>query len=193
MFLSPFRSPPTRNPLKAGTAANVHVHWYHPRPFLSSSPDLTKLATHRIGYSTTRAADPNTGQPYMAPAQQYYDPSQYYGAYQGYAQPQQQPYGGMRAPSQGGRQGSFSRTNNTFHFPSNASLFWLTTNQPRTGGPRTRGMGIAGLPQAIQDLLNQCFLSGSVSTADVPDSIYDSLSDFDGCPEHRSCLQSIFP
>jgi hypothetical protein len=47
-------------------------------------------------------------------------------------------------------------------------------------GSRSKGMGLAGFSTAIQDQFKQCFASGILSADDVPDSIYDSLTDFDG-------------
>lgn len=47
------------------------------------------------------------------------------------------------------------------------------------GGRAGKGLGLAGLSRPIQDMFQQCFTAGRCIAEDVPDSIYDSLHDFD--------------
>lgn len=110
------------------------------------------------------AADPN------AAAQQAYDPAayaQYAQAYPGY-DPNMAAYYGQMDPAYGGQQ---------YYDPNQAYA-----QAPAAGGPapqRSKGSGLAGLSQPIQDLFQQIFAVGMVTADDVPASIYDSLVDFD--------------
>lgn len=161
-------------PASASTYSQQTTSSYYGYPPMSSAYDPYASATT----ATTDASGTAAAHTAAAAA----DP---YAAYYGY------PYTYPQDPSAAA---AAAADPNAYQYQQYYGQTYDYSGQQQGGGGRkaSKGAGLAGLTQPIQDMFNQMFQAGQVRPEDVPDSIYDSLHDFCGIKRLFSLSLAFF-